>query len=67
MTTANKEIARRYIEALNQHDVDGAAALAQADIVNHAAIPRHRARRGSAGSWARCSRRSPTRAGCSKT
>lgn len=39
MTTDNKDIARRWIEAFNRHDVDALAALVQDGLVNHSAVP----------------------------
>lgn len=36
---ANKAVARRYIDAINRHDIDGAAKLVADDLINHAAIP----------------------------
>jgi steroid delta-isomerase-like uncharacterized protein len=36
---ANKELIRRWFQALNDHSIDSAVALAADDLVNHAAIP----------------------------
>ena len=36
---ANKSIAKKYVDALNRHDVDAVVALCAPDFVNHAAIP----------------------------
>jgi steroid delta-isomerase-like uncharacterized protein len=38
-TTENKDIARRYLAALNARDIDGALSLLADDYVNHAALP----------------------------
>jgi steroid delta-isomerase-like uncharacterized protein len=36
---ANKELIHRWFQALNDHEIEGAVALAADDLVNHAAIP----------------------------
>lgn len=35
----NRDLARRYVHALDNHDLDAAARLVAEDLVNHAAIP----------------------------
>src|SRR5947209_6598946 len=41
MTTLaeNRDLARRYVQALDSHDLDAAGRLVADDLVNHAAIP----------------------------
>ena len=37
--TENKDLVRRYVKALDSHDIEAAVALVADDLVNHAAIP----------------------------
>ncbi len=37
--TEHKDVVRRFVQAMNDHDIEGAARLCAADLVNHAAIP----------------------------
>jgi steroid delta-isomerase-like uncharacterized protein len=36
---SNKDLARKYIDALDRRDIDAAVALVAPDLVNHTAIP----------------------------
>ena len=38
-TEALKDLARRWVAAMNAHDLDALTAMAREDLVNHAALP----------------------------
>jgi steroid delta-isomerase-like uncharacterized protein len=38
-TAENKDLVRRFIQCINDHDVDALASFVADDVVNHAAIP----------------------------
>ena len=44
--TENKDTVRRFMEALNDHDLDGVTSLVAPDLVNHAAIPEAQGAKG---------------------
>jgi steroid delta-isomerase-like uncharacterized protein len=44
--TANKQLARRYFEHLDAHDLEAAVALTADDLKNHAAIPEAQGKSG---------------------
>jgi steroid delta-isomerase-like uncharacterized protein len=44
--TANKELARRYFELLDAHDLEAVVALTADDLKNHAAIPEAQGKSG---------------------
>jgi len=46
MSNDAKSVAKRYVEAMNAHDVEGALALVAEGLVNHAAIPEAQGRAG---------------------
>jgi steroid delta-isomerase-like uncharacterized protein len=39
MTHQNKELVRRYVAAMNDHDIETVVKFASEDLVNHAAVP----------------------------
>jgi steroid delta-isomerase-like uncharacterized protein len=45
-TVENKDLARRFIQAINDHDIDALAGFAADDLVNHAAIPEAQGAKG---------------------
>lgn len=45
-TETNKEIVNRYVEAVNRHDIEAAAAFVREDLQNHGAIAEAQGREG---------------------